>query len=77
MAVEVELGKDRFGIDILNILGIPSRGARKIVLTVEVDDIARVEVERFLHKDEAQKIKELMKEHYVFDVIDRGKTRIK
>ena len=71
MAVEVELGKDRFGIDILNILGIPSRGARKVVLTVEVNDIAKVEVERFLHKDEAKRIKETMKEYYVFDVKEK------
>jgi len=62
------LGKDQFGIDILNILGIPSKGVRKLVLTVEVNDIVRVDLERWLYKDEAKRIPELMKENYVFDV---------
>ena len=64
----IELGRGQFGIDILKILCIPSTGARRIALTVEVDDIVRVDIERLLYKDEAKKIKEIMMEHYVFNV---------
>ena len=68
----VELGKDQFGIDLLKSLGIPSIGVRKLVLTVEVNDIVRVEIEKNVYKDEARRIRGIMKENYVFDVIERS-----
>lgn len=63
-----ELGHDQFGIDILNALGIPKTGARKIVLTIAVGDIVTVEVDRYLLKNEAKQITEFMKDKYTFDV---------